>query len=149
MTVIAKPSAKLYHIQIGLAAIVLIAILIITGGFLGNTMIILIGIIIFLALIATVVSTITIKVRTVEIGEYAVTVKTGLLNTRTIMIPYERMTNVNIKRGIFDRLMGMGTLEIDTAGTAQTEVIMPYMLNKDLEHIMSELSTKAKGKVVK
>jgi len=85
----------------------------------------------------------------VEIGEYAVTVKTGLLNTRTIMIPYERMTNVNIKRGIFDRLMGMGTLEIDTAGTAQTEVIMPYMLNKDLEHIMSELSTKAKGKVVK
>lgn len=48
-----------------------------------------------------------------------ITVRKGLLTKTEKSVPYAKVTNVELKRGIWDRLLGMGTLQIHTAGYSQ------------------------------
>ncbi|MHB0858224.1 MAG: PH domain-containing protein [Anaerolineae bacterium] len=48
-----------------------------------------------------------------------VVVKSGLLTKSEKSTPYDKITNVEQKRGIWDRLLGLGTLQIHTAGYSQ------------------------------
>jgi uncharacterized membrane protein YdbT with pleckstrin-like domain len=55
-----------------------------------------------------------------EICEDEVIVHAGVL-TRTVKhVPYRTVTNITVKRGLVDRWLGMGTLEIQTAGMSGT-----------------------------
>jgi membrane protein YdbS with pleckstrin-like domain len=55
-----------------------------------------------------------------EICEDEVIVRAGVL-TRTVKhVPYRTVTNITVKRGLFDRWLGIGTLEIQTAGMSGT-----------------------------
>lgn len=51
-----------------------------------------------------------------EIGEYAVKIEKGIIWKKYISIPYDRIQNVDIYRGILDRLLGLSDLQIQTAG---------------------------------
>ncbi len=46
-------------------------------------------------------------------------IKRGVIGKRTANIPYERIQNVNEWRGILDRIFGLTTLQIETAGGIQ------------------------------
>ncbi|MHB1295744.1 MAG: PH domain-containing protein [Anaerolineae bacterium] len=48
-----------------------------------------------------------------------IVVKKGLLTKTEKIVPYAKVTNVELKRGIWDRLLGLGTLQIHTAGFSQ------------------------------
>ena len=48
-----------------------------------------------------------------------IVVKRGVIGKRTANIPYERIQNVNVWRGILDRIFGLHTLRIETAGGVQ------------------------------
>ncbi len=50
-----------------------------------------------------------------------VEVKHGVFTKEKNMIPYSRIQNINVVNGIFDRLFGVFTLKIETAGTSGTE----------------------------
>jgi uncharacterized membrane protein YdbT with pleckstrin-like domain len=43
--------------------------------------------------------------------------RTGVLAKRGVEIPLERVNNINFSQGIIDRLVGAGSLEIESAGT--------------------------------
>lgn len=47
---------------------------------------------------------------------HEIVVRKGLINKSEKHVPYRTVTNINMKTGPFDRLFGIGTIEIQTAG---------------------------------
>ncbi len=55
-----------------------------------------------------------------EIQEDEVIMHVGIWTKSVKHVPYRTVTNLNVKRGILDRLFGLGTLKIQTAGMSGT-----------------------------
>lgn len=51
-----------------------------------------------------------------EIVDDEVHVNRGIITKTRKIVPYRTITNIEIKRGPFDRILGIGTIEIQTAG---------------------------------
>jgi putative membrane protein len=56
-----------------------------------------------------------------EIGDEQVIVHQGVLTRAVKHVPYRTVTNITVKRGLIDRWLGLGTLEIQTAGMSGTQ----------------------------
>lgn len=55
-----------------------------------------------------------------EILEDEVIVRAGIITKSVKHVPYRTVTNLTVKRGILDRIFGLGTLNIQTAGMSGT-----------------------------
>jgi len=55
-----------------------------------------------------------------EIQDDEVIMRVGVVTKSIKHVPYRTVTNITIKRGILDRLFGLGTLNIQTAGMSGT-----------------------------
>jgi uncharacterized membrane protein YdbT with pleckstrin-like domain len=53
---------------------------------------------------------------TFEIGQEKITITRGVIGKRIVNIPYERIQNVNIFRGVLERIFGLYSIQIETAG---------------------------------
>lgn len=53
---------------------------------------------------------------TYEIQDDEVIVRVGIITRSVKHVPYRTVTNLEVQRGPFDRLLGLGTLKIQTAG---------------------------------
>ena len=51
-----------------------------------------------------------------EIQDDEVIMRVGIVTKSVKHVPYRTVTNITIKRGILDRMFGLGTLNIQTAG---------------------------------
>ncbi|MCK4319370.1 PH domain-containing protein [Candidatus Micrarchaeota archaeon] len=58
---------------------------------------------------------------TYEFYEDKLRIKRGIINKERINIPYDKIQNVNIKKDIMERLFGLATVRIETAGTSPGE----------------------------
>ena len=80
-----------------------------------------------------------------EITKDAVKIEKGIIWKKYISIPYKKVQNINIKRGIFARILGFSSVEIETAGQSgysrrgnrvyQSEGYLPSIEVKDAEKI--------------
>jgi len=79
------------------------------------------------------------------LGENALQIKRGILRKEEIAIPYRQIQNVDINRGIFDRLIGISRLVILTAGEedrkerGESEGVLPAIEKNRAEKIRQEL----------
>ncbi|MCX8162990.1 MAG: PH domain-containing protein [Candidatus Micrarchaeota archaeon] len=71
---------------------------------------------------------------TYELAEHELIIRYGILTRHTIVIPYHRIQNINSSRSLIERLIGLATLVIETAGTnvAASEAQLPGIAKKDL-----------------
>ncbi|RMG32620.1 MAG: PH domain-containing protein [Methanobacteriota archaeon] len=53
-----------------------------------------------------------------EVIDNEIHVYRGVITKTRKVVPYRTITNIEIKRGIFDRMFGIGTVEIQTAGSS-------------------------------
>lgn len=53
-----------------------------------------------------------------EVVENEIHVFRGIITKTRKVVPYRTITNMEIKRGLFDRFFGIGTIEIQTAGNS-------------------------------
>ena len=90
-----------------------------------------------------------------EITNDALRIEKGIIWKRYVSIPYERIQNVDILRGILTRLLGLSDLHIQTAGISGSEGFslsfssegrLPRLGIDDAENIRNELIKRAKGK---
>ena len=143
------PSAKGQIIKIVFVAIVLTVAVFFLGKYLGNLgqlFIIVIWIATFvLALLARGVE----LFKTIEVGETSIKVITGVLNVKSMLVPYDRITEVRSSQTLFQRFIGLGTLEVDTAGTSQIEITVPDVPENYLEQIINNIEQKTGKKVEK
>ncbi len=84
-------------------------------------------------------------------GEYKA--ERGIIWKRYISIPYGRIQNVDIYRGVLDRLLGLSDLNIQTAGYSTigtrgaggSEGRLPGLSTQEAEKVREELIKRAKG----
>lgn len=72
----------------------------------------------------------------------------GVIYKKYVTIPYDRIQNVDIYRGILARILGLSDLNIQTAGSSaqvsRGEGRLPGLLHKDAEKLRDELIRRAK-----
>lgn len=89
-----------------------------------------------------------------DITEDAYKMEQGVIYKRYVSIPYERIQNVDIHRGIIARLLGLSELRIQTAGFggaqgkwgAWSEGRLPGIDKEKAEQLREQLISKLKGK---
>jgi membrane protein YdbS with pleckstrin-like domain len=89
-----------------------------------------------------------------DITEDAYKMEQGVIWKRYVSIPYERIQNVDIHRGVIARLLGLSELRIQTAGFggqqgkwgAFSEGRLPGIDKEKAEQLREELISKVKGK---
>ncbi len=78
----------------------------------------------------------------------------GVISKKYVTIPYERIQNVDIYRGLLSRILGLSDLNIQTAGMSTTvgsygggsEGRLPALDPKVAEELRDELVARARGK---
>ena len=79
----------------------------------------------------------------------------GVVYKKYVSIPYDRIQNIDINRGIIDRLLGLSTLLIQTAGSSMAignrhsygfgaEGTIPGLSKENAEELRDELIRRAK-----
>ncbi len=81
-----------------------------------------------------------------ELTEAGFRKELGVIYKNYITIPYDRIQNVDINRGIIDRLLGLSTLMVYTAGTASAigEGTLPGLSREVAEQLRDELIARAR-----
>lgn len=76
---------------------------------------------------------------TYELTDTEVVIREGLFTRKTVVIPYMRIQNINTRRTVLERLIGLASLQIETAGAnpGASEGILPGISNK--EALISEI----------
>jgi putative membrane protein len=82
---------------------------------------------------------------TLDVKEDEVVYIIGVLSVRRKHIPYAKITDVSMQQSFIERIFGLGTLEIDTAGGPGTEIMMPSMPLNTLQRVMDEIKEEAKN----
>ena len=84
---------------------------------------------------------------TYALGENGVLIRMGVLHKRRIDLPYSSIENVSVERPLSERIFGLGTIVLDTAGGDEKEGVIPGIA--DTETVMNQILErihKAKGK---
>ncbi len=70
---------------------------------------------------------------TYEMAEKEIIIRRGVFTRETTVIPYARIQNINTERSVVERLIGLASLFIDTAGTniKGSEAHLPGVSHKD------------------
>ena len=77
-----------------------------------------------------------------EFGDQEIIVRKGIITKVENVVPYRMVTNVSLKRGVLDRWLGLGTLDIHTAGFSQQTTPEAKLSGLvDHEKIHQELTT--------
>ncbi len=91
-----------------------------------------------------------------EMSKTSLNVKWGVVRKHSATIPYQRIQNIDINRGIMARILGLSEVWIQTAGFSAglnqfgalrfSEGIIPGLDIKEAEKMRSSLLKKIKGK---
>ena len=75
-----------------------------------------------------------------EIGDEEFSLYSGIFNKKRIHVPYQRVQSVDQHASLWQRVCGVCTVHVDTAGgAAHTAVTVPYLLKDQAEHLRMEL----------
>lgn len=69
----------------------------------------------------------------------------GVITKHYVIIPYDRIQNIDIHRGVWARILGLSELYIQTAGTGGSSIAearLPGLSTKDAESLKEELMQK-------
>ena len=91
------------------------------------------------ALLVSVLKWISNRFVSIEILDNELVYKSGIINTKSVTVSYTQITNVNIERTLFQRLLGLGTLDIDTAsGTHEADIKIHNLPYSSLEIVLQK-----------
>ena len=87
-----------------------------------------------------------------EFNDQGLRIERGIIWKKYSNVPYERIQNVDIYRGVMDRVLGLSDLQIHTAGYGAaggrkrgSEGRLPGLDRQDAETIREELVKRARG----
>ncbi|MBI2079638.1 PH domain-containing protein [Candidatus Micrarchaeota archaeon] len=135
------PTAKPEHVKTLLIAITLTLIALFFQSFLGSIATFFLSVIWIITILISIIVELRTRAVTINLEEKGISVKQGILNTKQVFINYSNIANINIHRSLFERMVGVGSLEIDTAGTSGAEVLIHSIDNKYLQKVI-ELAKK-------
>ncbi|MBU0586562.1 PH domain-containing protein [Candidatus Micrarchaeota archaeon] len=127
-----KPSGRVYYISFSLAFFLISALLIWASPLLPFNPYQLVFILIILALVASLAIFFYFQYQYIHLEEDTVTIRQGFLNSRISIIPIKKVIEVRSDYSLVDRLLQMGTLYLDTAGTANLEITFRFVPRENI-----------------
>lgn len=101
--------------------------------------VIVVGIIVLVGITAL-FQTLSYKHLYYELGPDEFNLYSGIFNKKRVHVPYQRIQSVNQKATLVQRLAGVCTVSIDTAGGSSNKAItIPYLQNSEAERLRTEL----------
>ncbi len=76
-------------------------------------------------------------------GEDELTVKHGLMIRKVTIVPFGRVQHIDVAQGPIQRMLGLATLVLNTAGTRGAAVRLPGLLHAQAE----EMRDRIRGKI--
>lgn len=74
------------------------------------------------------------------VGPYEFTLCSGVFNKKQVHVPYQRVQSVDQRATLLQRIFGVCTVNIDTAGGASNKaVVVPYLTKQQAEWLRAEL----------
>ena len=74
------------------------------------------------------------------VGPYEFTLCSGVFNKKQVHVPYQRVQSVDQRATLLQRIIGVCTVNIDTAGGASNKaVVVPYVTKQQAEWLRTEL----------
>jgi uncharacterized membrane protein YdbT with pleckstrin-like domain len=121
-----------------LLAILLTLVLYALVGYGGDFFLDALAVIWGLAILACLSAFVSVTFTTLEIGDDDLVFKRGVLAVKTVLVPYDKVTNTRYTQSLVDRLFGVGRLDVETAG--QLAFMMPAVRYDDVKGIMQNVS---------
>lgn len=86
------------------------------------------------------------RFKSIELTDHDITLKTGIVGVKRIIIPFERIANVNVHQSLFQRIVRIGSITIDSlGGTHEADMNIENLTNNAIEQILQN----TKGKMSK
>ncbi|WP_312912608.1 PH domain-containing protein [Natronosalvus caseinilyticus] len=84
--------------------------------------------------------------------EYALTndtvdVASGVFSRRAREIPYRRIQNVDVRQGVFHRVVGLAVVSIETAGGGETEAALDFVGEDEAKRLQREIRRRTARRV--
>lgn len=83
------------------------------------------------------------KYRILTLEKDGVTYRVGIISQHTTSLPYSRISESGYNQSFAERLFGVGTLRIDTAGGSSMAIHIKDMRHRDLEKIIKKIKEKS------
>ena len=75
-----------------------------------------------------------------ELGPQEFSLYSGVFSKKRMHVPYQRIQSVDTRASLLQRLVGVCTLEVDTAGgSSNAAILVPYLLKSDAQALRHEL----------
>lgn len=118
-----KPSGRRYYISFFLAFVILSIIIFLASPLLKFNVYQLILALLALNFLASGIAFLHFQHHYIHVEDEIITVKEGLLMSKMVVIPFDKINEIKTEYGMSDRILGVGTIMLDTAGTGAVEVI--------------------------
>ncbi len=82
-----------------------------------------------------------------DIGDADLLYKKGILSMKTVLIPYSKITDARFNQTLIDRLFGVGTMELDTAGSDGIALTVHGLSHIDADEILTHVRRKPHSEV--
>lgn len=73
--------------------------------------------------------------------------KRGFLYEKTTVVPFNRIQHVSTRRSLLDKMLGLSTLKVFTAGGSGSDVAIPGLLPETASNLKEALSERMSGHV--
>jgi uncharacterized membrane protein YdbT with pleckstrin-like domain len=89
------------------------------------------------------VAFISVRTITITIEENILSYSRGILTTRKVLLPYAKITETSYVQGILERLLGIGTLSIDTPGGSEVAIHVSGLRYDDVKELLHEINRRS------
>jgi uncharacterized membrane protein YdbT with pleckstrin-like domain len=83
------------------------------------------------------------KFHTITLDENTLTYNSGILSLRRIVLPFSRITEASYTQDLVQRIFGVGTLNVDTAGGSDVAIHVHDIKYKDLKMILDDINRRS------
>jgi len=80
---------------------------------------------------------------TLEIDEKDMMYRKGILAVKTTLVPYSKVTDARYNQSLLERILGLGTLEVETASESGVAIRIRGVRYDDVEVIMKNVREKS------
>ncbi len=80
-----------------------------------------------------------------ELTEDTLDIASGVVSRRKREIPLRRVQNVDIRRNVVQRMLGIAQIDLETAGGSSTEASLKYVSHDEARRLQAEIGRRKRG----
>jgi len=129
-------------IKIFISVVILSLLLYAVQGYIERIWTILLLAVWLLGIASGMIAIISAKFHTITLDESSMVYQSGILSTRRVVIPYAKVTEASYTQDLIQRIFGIGTLNVDTAGGSNVAIHVLDIKHSHLILILEDIRRK-------